>query len=164
MRGFPSPITIRNISNDIDDKTVNTLLDVCKKNTGIFQKYFTQKAKLVGVKKLRRYDLYAPTKSKLKQKSYSYDNAIKLVLESLGRFSPTLSNYANDVFKKKHVDSDIRPGKASGAFCSTPSPKITPYVLISFTGKSRDLFTLAHELGHAAVSYTHLTLPTILLV
>jgi len=152
MRGFSSPITIRNISNDVDDKTIKTLLDVCKKNTKIFQKYFTQKAKLVGVKKLRRYDLYAPTKSKLKQKSYSYDNAIKLVLESLGRFSPKLSGYANDVFRKKHVDSAIRPGKASGAFCSTPSPKITPYVLISYTGKSRDLFTLAHELGHAVHS------------
>jgi len=152
MRGFSSPIMIRNISNDVDNKTVSTLLDVCKKNTGIFQKYFTQKAKLVGVKKLRRYDLYAPTKSKIKQKSYSYDNAIKLVLESLGRFSPKLSDYANDVFRKKHVDSAIRPGKASGAFCSTPSPKITPYVLISYTGKSRDLFTLAHELGHAVHS------------
>ena len=152
MRGFSSPIMIRNISNDIDNKTVSTLLDVCKKNTGIFQKYFAQKAKLVGVKKLRRYDLYAPTKSKIKQKSYSYDNAIKLVLESLGRFSPKLSGYAKDVFRKKHVDSAIRPGKASGAFCSTPSPNITPYVLISYTGKSRDLFTLAHELGHAVHS------------
>ena len=74
---------------------------------------------------------------------------MKLVLDSLTKFSPVLSDYANNVFKKKHVDSIIRPGKTVGAFCSTPSPKITPYVLVNFTGKSRDVFTLAHEIGHA---------------
>ena len=149
MRGFSSPITIRNISNDIDDETTNTLLDVCKKNSKIFQKYFLQKAKLLGMKKLRRYDLYAPNKSKIKEKNYSYDKSVKLVLESLEKFSPVLSDYANNIFKKNHVDSITRPGKTVGAFCSTPSPKITPYVLVNFTGKSRDVFTLAHEIGHA---------------
>ena len=149
MRGFSSPITIRNISNDIDDETANTLLDVCKKNSKIFQKYFLQKAKLLGMKKLRRYDLYAPNKSKIKEKNYSYDKSVKLVLESLEKFSPVLSDYANNIFKKNHVDSITRPGKTVGAFCSTPSPKITPYVLVNFTGKSRDVFTLAHEIGHA---------------
>ncbi len=149
IRGFPSPITIRNISNNIDDETVETLLDVCKKNSKVFQKYFRQKAKLLGVKKIRRYDLYAPKKTKTKEKKYSYDKSIKLVLESLTKFSPVLSEYAESVFKHKHVDSSMRPGKASGAFCSTPSPKIIPYVLINFTGKSRDVFTLAHEIGHA---------------
>jgi len=133
MRGFSSPIMIRNISNDIDNETTKTLLDVCKKNSKIFQKYFLQKAKLLGMKKLRRYDLYAPNKSKTKEKNYSYDKSVKLVLESLTKFSPVLSGYANNVFKKKHVDSIIRPGKTVGAFCSTPSPKITPYVLVNFT-------------------------------
>jgi len=149
MRGFSSPITIRNISNNIDDETTRTLLNVCKKNSKIFQKYFLQKAKLLGMKKLRRYDLYAPNKSKIKEKNYSYDKSVKLVLESLSKFSPVLADYANNVFKKKHVDSIIRPGKTAGAFCSTPSPKITPYVLVNFTGKARDAFTLAHEIGHA---------------
>ena len=149
IRGFPSPITIRNISNNVDDETIKTLLDVCKKNSKVFQKYFTQKAKLLGMKKIRRYDLYAPKKSKIKEKTYSYDKSIKLVLESLAKFSPILSEYAKRVFKQRHVDSAIRHGKASGAFCSTPSPKITPYVLVNFTGKSRDVFTLAHEIGHA---------------
>ena len=149
MRGFSSPITIRNISNNVDNETTKTLLDVCKKNSKIFQKYFLQKAKLLGMRKLRRYDLYAPGKSKIKEKNYAYDKSVKLVLESLAKFSPVLSEYADNVFKKKHVDSIIRSGKTVGAFCSTPSPKITPYVLVNFTGKSRDVFTLAHEIGHA---------------
>ncbi len=149
MRGFSSPITIRNISNNVDNETAKTLLDVCKKNSKIFQKYFLQKAKLLGMKKLRRYDLYAPRKSKIKEKNYSYDRSVKLVLDSLSKFSPVLSEDASGVFKKKHVDSIIRPGKTVGAFCSTPTPTITPYVLVNFTGKSRDVFTLAHEIGHA---------------
>ena len=149
MRGFSSPITIRNISNNVDNETTKTLLNVCKKNSKIFQKYFLQKAKLLGMRKLRRYDLYAPGKSKVKEKNYAYGKSVKLVLESLAKFSPVLSEYADNVFKKKHVDSIIRSGKTVGAFCSTPSPKITPYVLVNFTGKSRDVFTLAHEIGHA---------------
>jgi len=134
MRGFSSPIMIRNISNNIDNETTKTLLDDCKKNSKIFQKYFLQKAKLLGMRKLRRYDLYAPSKSKIKEKNYSYDKSVKLVLESLAKFSPVLSGYANKVFKKKHVDSILRPGITIGAFCSTPSPYNTPYGLDNFTG------------------------------
>lgn len=152
IRGFKSPIAIRNIANDLDNKTVNTLLSVCKKNAPIFQKFFLQKAKMLGLKKLRRYDLYAPATSKIKEKNYKYDKSVKLVLESLERFSPELSSFAKEVFVKNHVDSSIRPGKRDGAFCSTLSPKITPFVLVNFAGKSKDVFTIAHEIGHAVHS------------
>jgi len=107
---------------------------------------------LLGLKKLRRYDLYAPAAAKIKEKNYSYDKSVKLVFESLERFSPKLSYFAKKVFSEKHIDSEIRPGKRDGAFCSTISPKITPYVLVNFTGKSKDVFTVAHELGHAVHS------------
>ena len=149
MRKFSSPISIQNVGNDIDDKTVKSLLEVCKKNAPVFQKYFSKKASMVGMKKLRRYDLYAPTKSKAREKNYSYENAIKLVLDSLAKFSPKISEFAAKVFNENHVDHSIRPGKRDGAFCSTPLPYITPFVLINYTGKSRDVFTLAHEIGHA---------------
>ena len=152
MRKFSSPISIQNIGNDIDDKTVESLLQVCKKNAPVFQKYFLKKANMVGMKKLRRYDLYAPTKSKAKERNYSYDNAIKLVLDSLAKFSPKISGFVAKVFNENHVDHSIRPGKRDGAFCSTPLPYITPFVLINYTGKSRDVFTLAHEIGHAVHS------------
>jgi len=149
IRGFDSPISIRNIANDVDDKTVNSLMTVCKKNAPIFQNFFIQKAKLLGLKKLRRYDLYAPFTSKIKEKNYPYDKSVKLVFESLEKFSPILSSFAKKVFHEKHVDSSIRQGKRDGAFCSTLSPKITPYVLVNFAGKSKDVFTIAHEIGHA---------------
>ncbi len=152
IRGYKSPISMRNIGNDIDDKTIESLLAVCKKNSPVFQKFFVQKAKMLNMKKLRRYDLYAPAAANIKEKNYSYDKSVKLVFESLGKFSSTLEEYARKVFNENHIDSAIRQGKRDGAFCSTLSPKITPYVLVNFTGKSRDVFTLAHELGHAVHS------------
>lgn len=152
IRGYKSPISMRNIGNDVDDKTIESLLQVCRKNSPVFQKFFMQKAKMLKMKKLRRYDLYAPASSKIKEKKYPYDKSVKLVFESLGKFSPKLAQYAKNVFDEKHIDSSIRPGKRDGAFCSTLTPKITPFVLVNFTGKSRDIFTLAHELGHAVHS------------
>jgi oligoendopeptidase F len=152
IRGYKSPISMRNIANDVDDKTIESLLAVCRKNSPVFQKFFIQKAKLLKMKKLRRYDLYAPAAANIKEKNYQYDKSVKLVFESLRRFSPKLEEFAKKVFDEKHVDSSIRAGKRDGAFCSTLTPKITPYVLVNFTGKTRDVFTLAHELGHAVHS------------
>jgi oligoendopeptidase F len=131
---------------------VSSLLEVCRKNAGVFYEFFSYKAKMLGLKRLRRYDLYAPATKHLREKNYPYQNAASLVLDSLGRFSPRLGEYAKKVFTQNHIDSEIRPGKRDGAFCSTPSPKLTPYVLVNYAGKSKDVFTLAHELGHAVHS------------
>ncbi|QDI89428.1 M3 family oligoendopeptidase [Candidatus Nitrosopumilus sp. SW] len=152
IRGYKTPISMRNIGNDVDDKTIESLLAVCKKNAPVFQKFFVQKAKMLKMKKLRRYDIYAPAAANIKEKNYSYNKSVKLVFESLGRFSSTLEDFARKVFNENHIDSSVRQGKRDGAFCSTLTPKITPYVLVNFTGKSRDVFTLAHELGHAVHS------------
>ncbi|MCH2405215.1 MAG: M3 family oligoendopeptidase [Nitrosopumilus sp.] len=152
IRGYKTPISMRNIGNDVDDKTIESLLSVCKKNSSVFQKFFVQKAKMLKMKKLRRYDLYAPAAANIKEKNYTYKKSVKLVFESLGKFSETLEEFARKVFNENHIDSSVRQGKRDGAFCSTISPKITPYVLVNFTGKSRDVFTLAHELGHAVHS------------
>ena len=152
IRGYKSPISMRNIGNDVDDKTIESLLSVCRKNSSVFQKFFVQKAKMLKLKKLRRYDLYAPAAANIKEKNYSYNKSVNLVFESLGKFSDTLEEFARKVFNENHIDSSVRQGKRDGAFCSTLTPKITPYVLVNFTGKSRDVFTLAHELGHAVHS------------
>ena len=152
IRGYESPISMRNIGNDVDDKTIESLLGVCKKNSPAFQRFFALKAKMLNMKKLQRYDLYAPAAANIREKNYSYDKSVKTVLASLGKFSITLEESARKVFDENHIDSEIRRGKRDGAFCSTIAPKITPFVLVNFTGKSRDVFTLAHELGHAVHS------------
>lgn len=148
IRGYASPISVRNIGNDVDDKTVKSLISVCRNNADVFRKFFSLKGRILKVKKLRRYDLYAPIQ-KREEKKYTYDKAVKIVLQTLDSFSPTLGGFAKKVFTEDHVDSQIRVGKRSGAFCSTIAPKITPFVLLNFKGRTNDVFTMAHELGHA---------------
>ena len=148
IRGFKSPISVRNIYNNIDDTTIETLLSVCRKNVTMFHDYFKEKAKLIGVKKLRRYDLYAPISSKNIPK-FTFKNATKLVLDTFSRFDPRFGTYTERLFKESHIDSEIRNGKTGGAFCYTVSPRRTPYVLLNFNGIMRDVSTMAHEFGHA---------------
>jgi oligoendopeptidase F len=150
MRGFRSPISVRNIANNLGDETVNALLEACRKNVAIFQDYFAEKAKMLGMKKLRRYDLYAPISNKASDsKKFSYSKAVQDVLETFGDFDSEFLRLAERVFIENHVDSEIRRAKRGGAFCYTVVPRLTPYVLVNFDGRTRDVSTLAHEFGHA---------------
>ena len=146
LRGYKSPIGVRNWANHIPDRAIESLLEVCSKNVGIFQRYFKWKAKELGMKKLRRFDIYAPLQNK--DKKMNFEEAKAMVLKALDEFSPDFAAKAKKIIEEKHID--VCPGKTKrgGAFCATVSPKITPYVLLNFTGKSRDVSTLAHELGH----------------
>jgi oligoendopeptidase F len=150
MRGYKSPISVRNIANNLDDGTVEALLAVCRKNAPVFQDYFREKAKILGMKKLRRYDLYAPISTKASDsKKFTFGKAVTSVLDTFGDFHPQFRDLAGRVFAEHHVDSEIRKAKRGGAFCYTVAPKITPYVLLNYDGQTRDVSTLAHEFGHA---------------
>ena len=80
------------------------------------------------------------------ERNYTFDQGTKLVLDSLNRFSPKIAEYASRVFNENHIDYSLRHGKRDGAFCSTPLPYITPFVLINYTGKSRDVLHLHMKL------------------
>jgi oligoendopeptidase F len=147
LRGYDSPISARNLVNDLPDEVVNTLLEVCEANAGVFQRYFKLKAKWLGVDKLRRYDIYAPVAES--DKSYDYDQGVKLTLEAFHNFDPRIAELARKVFEDNHIDSEVRPGKQDGAFCASTVPGHTPYVKVNYQGKVDDVATLAHELGHA---------------
>ena len=147
LRGFESPIAVRNLYNDIPDEAVEVLLQVARRNVGIFQRYFQLKARWLGVEKLRRYDIYAPLASS--DRTVPYKEAVAAVLETFRQFDEEVAQKAERVFAQRHIDSEVRKGKRGGAFCATVLPRLTPYVLMSYTGKVRDVATLAHELGHA---------------
>jgi oligoendopeptidase F len=149
MRKFSSPISVRNLQNDIPDEAVDALLDVARKNTRIFQRYFKLKAKQLGAPpgKLRRYDIYAPIANS--DKKFDYDTATGMVFDSFSSFDPQLAEMARRVFDQQHVDSEVRKGKRDGAFCWSVLPDMTPYVLLNYQGRARDVATMAHELGHA---------------
>jgi oligoendopeptidase F len=149
LRKFSNAMSVRNLANDVPDEAVNVLLDVTKKNATIFQRYFKLKAKQLGIPsgKLRRYDLYAPLAKS--DKAFEFGEAARMVLESFNAFEPRIGELAQRVFDRDHLDSEVRKGKDGGAFCASINPEDTPYVLMNYTGRARDVATLAHELGHA---------------
>ena len=147
LRAFETPISVRNLANDIPDPVVETLLAVCRENMPLFHRYFRFKAEQLGMEKLRRYDVYAPLGAA--EKEYPFPEAADMVLDTLGGFSQELGDHARRVFAEQHLDSEIRPGKRGGAFCAGMLPGITPWVLVNYVGKISDVTTLAHELGHA---------------
>ena len=147
LRHFDSPIAVRNLDNDIPAAAVDALLDTARKNAPLFQRYFRMKAGWLGMEKLRRYDIYAPLAQS--DKTVDFPTAARSVLDTFASFDAGIAAQAQRVFDDNHIDSEVRKGKRGGAFCATLSPKITPYVLMNWTGKVRDVATLAHELGHA---------------
>ena len=147
LRKFSSPIAARNLNNDIPDEAVDALLSVARKNVNIFQRYFNMKAKYIGMKKLRRYDIYAPVARA--KKTYTFDEAVNMVLDAFNGFEPKVADLAKRVFDESRIDSEIRKGKSGGAFCWSVVPEMTPWVLVNYQGTGREVATLAHELGHA---------------
>lgn len=150
VRGFASPIAVRNQGNDVSDAAVETLLTVVRDNAPLFHRFFRAKAKLLGMDRLRRYDLYAPLAAS--DQDVPWDDAVASVLETFDRFHPTFADKARRVFDDRHIDSEVRKGKRGGAFCLTAVPELAPWVMLNFTGRVRDVATLAHELGHAVHS------------
>ena len=147
LRKFKTPNSVRNLMNDIPDEAVDALLNVAKNNAGVFQRFFKLKAKHLGLKKLRRYDVYAPLAASTKK--YTFDKAAQMVFESFSAFNPEFGALAQRVFDENHLDSEVRKGKQGGAFCASIVPEMTPYVKVNYQGNAREVATLAHELGHA---------------
>jgi oligoendopeptidase F len=147
MRHFTSPIAARNLFNDIPDEAVDTLLEVCRRNASIFQRYFQLKARHIGMERLRRYDIYAPVVKS--DKRYDFNTAAEMVLDSFGQFDSQVAEHARRIFAENHLDSEVRKGKQSGAFCWSAVPDLPPWVHVNYQGRLDDVATLAHELGHA---------------
>lgn len=148
LRHYASPLAVRNLSNDIPGEVVEALLGVCQEHAPLFQRYFRLKARWLGVDRLRRYDLYAPVSSAAATR-YNFDQAVTFVLDSFKQFDGGVADLAEKVFSSRHLDTEVRKGKRSGAFCASIEPDLIPWVLTSYNGTADDVSTLAHELGHA---------------
>ncbi|NOX62371.1 MAG: M3 family oligoendopeptidase [Chloroflexi bacterium] len=147
LRHFDTPIAARNLRNDIPDEVVDLLLDVTRENAPLFQRYFRLKARVLGMERLRRYDIYAPVSKA--DKRYDFAAAANMVLDAFQEFDAEMAQLAERVFAENHLDAEVRKGKRSGAFCWSATPKLTPWVLTNYQGRAADISTLAHELGHA---------------
>ncbi len=146
LRGYKTPIAVRNLHNDIPDNAVDALLEVCETNASVFQRYFDLKSRWLKMDQLRRYDIYAPVAKS--DKTYSYQESVEMVLNAFQAFDPRIAELAQKILDDDHVDSEIRKGKRSGAFCWSATPGLSPWIQLNFQGTADAVATMAHELGH----------------
>ena len=147
-RGFARPVASRNLDNDVDDQTVDALVAaVDDRNADLSHRYYRLKAGWMGGDTLNWWDRNAPLPSDDDRK-FSWDEARQLVLASFDGFDPQMAAQAEPFFTRNWIDAEPRAGKSSGAFSHPVTPSAHPYILMNFSGKSRDVMTLAHEMGH----------------
>lgn len=145
-RSYPSVEAERHLDNEIDMKTVEVMTGLVTKNAKLAQNYYKLKQEMLGLKTMYDFDRAAPfKKSKV---NIPFEQGREMVLEAFGDFSPIYAEVAEQFFKGKWIDAQLRPGKQGGAFCMYITPKKHPYILMNYTGSRESVMTLGHELGH----------------
>ncbi len=147
-RGFARPVDSRNLDNDVDDDTVDALVGaVDSRNADLAHRYYRLKAGWMGGETINWWDRNAPLPGG-DDRQFSWDEARQLVLDSFAGFDQQMAEQAEPFFSRNWIDAEPRAGKSSGAFSHPVTPSAHPYILMNFSGKSRDVMTLAHEMGH----------------
>lgn len=151
FRNYPSPMEPRNLENELDQKTVDALLEACDRNMELVSRYYKLKARLLGLEKLYDYDRYCPLSGDIP--SIAYEESKEKVLKAYESFSPEMANIAKLFFERNWIDAEVRKGKTSGAFSDSTVPSAHPYIMLNFADTVRDMMTMAHELGHGVHQY-----------
>ncbi len=147
-RGFKDIADSRHLANRVEAPVVEALVtSVTASYPRLSHRYYTMKAKWLGMDKLAHWDRNAPLPDK-PERVIPWSEARAMVMDAYTGFAPEMGRIAGDFFDKRWIDAPTRPGKASGAFAHPCTPSSHPYVLVNYQGKSRDVMTLAHELGH----------------
>ena len=147
-RRYPRPESHRNRSNMVEDEVVDALVAAVTADYGrLSHRYYALKAKWLGLERLQHWDRNAPLPDDRDQ-AISWDEARTRVLSAYGAFSPELAAVGKTFFDKPWIDAGLRPGKSGGAFAHPTVPSVHPYLLVNYHGRTRNVMTLAHELGH----------------
>ncbi len=147
-RRYARPASFRNLSNQVEDGVVDALAQAVQESYGaLSHRYYALKAKWFGVDALDYWDRNAPLPED-DDRRISWPEAKGIVLGAYGAFSPELADIGQRFFEQGWIDAPARPGKSPGAFAHPTVPSAHPYLLLNYMGKTRDVMTLAHELGH----------------
>jgi oligoendopeptidase F len=151
LRGYDTWLSARNQSNEVDDAVVKALVSAVVGRYGIAQRYYRLKARLLGLDVMEDYDRYAPLPEA--DTFHPWDEAVAIVQAAYDGFHPEAGAVVRRFFEERWIDAPAAPGKRGGAFSHGAVPSAHPYVLMNYTGRARDVQTLAHELGHGLHQY-----------
>jgi oligoendopeptidase F len=147
-RGFSDIADARHLSNRVEREVVDALVAAVREAyPRLSHRYYRLKARWMGMDVMPYWDRNAPLPGAVNRK-IGWDEARDTVLSAYGRFSPRMADIAGRFFADNWIDAPVRPGKSPGAFAHPTVPSAHPFVLVNFLGRTRDVMTLAHELGH----------------
>lgn len=150
LRGYEFGESSRHLSNQIEKPSVDALIKASESSFDLVEKFYDKKREILGFDELYDYDRYAPLGG---DEQISYEEAKKIVIDAFNSFSPLFGDLAKKAFNENWCDVYPDKNKQAGAFSHSASSDVHPFVLLNFTGRRRDLFTLAHELGHSIHQY-----------
>ncbi|NLZ16962.1 MAG: M3 family oligoendopeptidase [Desulfobulbaceae bacterium] len=150
LRRYPSWISAMNLHNELRPETVEILVGTVCSNYSIVHRYYHMKRSLLDLETLYDYDRYAPlSQGGMQEESLiSWTDCRELVLQAFADFSPDMAAIAQAFFEEDRIHAPLLPGKRGGAFAHPTVPSARPYILVNYTGRRQDVFTVAHELGH----------------
>jgi len=146
LRGYPHWLASRNLANEASDESVQALIEAVQGRYDLARRWYSLKARLLGLDRLAYYDRMAPVSDS--DDRIPYGEAEQIVLDCYRTFSPELDETAAEFFAGGYMDGPPRPGKRGGAFCAYTVPSAHPYVMLNYTSRPYDVLTMAHELGH----------------
>ena len=151
LRGYDKAEAVMHEENQINIASVDALIAETERSFALVGKFYAKKGEILGYDALYDYDRYAPLGGD--ESEFSFEQAKQIVLAAFEKFSPKFKQIALIAFERNWIDAMPAQNKQSGAFSHSGSRDTHPFVLLNFTRKRRDVFTLAHELGHAIHQY-----------
>lgn len=148
MRHYARPGSYRNLSNMVEDEVVDALVSTVSDNySRLSHRYYALKAKWLGLDHLEHWDRNAPLPGN-QDRNIPWSEARRIVRDAYTGFDPEIGALCEKFLDNPWIDAAPVPGKSSGAFAHPAVPSVHPYILLNYHGQTRDVMTLAHELGH----------------
>jgi oligoendopeptidase F len=151
-RKYPIPMTQSLIDNDVEQEAIDALMRTMEASVGAYRRYLHLKARLMGLDKLGNWDIVAPL-PEAPEKKYTWEESRMEVVAAYKSFDTEWAEWVDEMYERRHIDAEVRNGKRSGAFCASWLAGKSAWVLQSFNGQMGDVYTQAHELGHAVHAY-----------
>ncbi len=152
-RGYASWISSRNLSNKSSDEVVEALIETVTGNYDLVARHYRLKRALLEYDELYDYDRYAPLNLKESDAFYVWEQARDIVLAAFENFTPQMKTVAKRFFDENWIHAPVLPNKRGGAFAASTVASANPYIFLNYLGDTRDVTTLAHELGHGIHMY-----------
>lgn len=150
LRNYKFSESSMHLYNQIEKESVDNLIKAVEKRFDLSIDYYAKKREILEFEEIYDYDRYAPIQS---DEEITFEESKKIVLKAFNEFSPKFGEIAKKAFDENWIDVYPDKNKTSGAFSHSAISSVHPFVMLNFTNKKRDLFTLAHELGHAIHQY-----------